>query len=378
MIGRVNTRYQPLFEPLTLKSGVQLRNRLVMAPMTTTSSTEDGRVTDAELDYYAKRSRGLGMVITACVNVTANGQGFPGEMGAERDDLIPDLRRLSGRVQAEGAKAVLQIFHGGRMCPPALVDGDVVSASAVPAERPGSVTPRELSGDEVREIIAAFGEATRRAIEAGYDGVEIHGANGYLLQQFFSPHSNRRTDEWGGDVQKRTAFPLAVVESVKAAVRDHATRPFLVGYRFSPEEPETPGISMPDTLVLLDALAAQDLDYIHVSLQKYDSQPHSGDLSQSSLKTVLAHLNGRTPLIGVGSVWSADDALAVLNAGAEMVALGRSLVVEPDWAQKVQDGQEASLRTEMTPDEQEKLVVPDALWKLILSAPGWFPVVQPA
>ncbi|GGR38438.1 NADH-dependent flavin oxidoreductase [Deinococcus ruber] len=374
----MNPTFAPLFAPLTFRSGVQLHNRLVMAPMTNFSSQPDGQVTDAEVAYYVRRSSGVGLVITACANVTANGQGFPGEIGAERDALIPSLQRLAQGIQAQGSKAVLQIFHGGRQCPPELVGGDVVSASAVPSDRPGSVVPRELSGAEVQEIVTAFGEATRRAIEAGYDGVEIHGANGYLIQQFFSPHSNRRTDRWGGDVQGRMAFPLAVVDAVQEAVRVHARRPFLVGYRFSPEEPETPGISMPDTLALLDALAAQELDYLHVSLMDYRSLPHTGDTSRPRLDTLLAHLDSRTPLIGVGSVWSADDALAVLGAGAALVALGRSLIVEPDWAQKVAGGQEAALRRELSADEQAQLVVPDPLWQAILKTPGWFPVVERA
>ncbi len=379
----MNPKYAPLFASLTLPTpasgrgtlgGLELRNRLVMAPMTNFSSNEDGSVTDSELAYYARRSSGVGMVITACANVTANGQGFPGEIGVDRDDLVPSLNRLAQAIQNEGSAAVLQIFHGGRACPPALVNGDVVSASAVPAEAPGSTVPRELSDAEVQEIVTAFGDATRRAIQAGYDGVEIHGANGYLLQQFFSPHSNRRQGRWGGDVQGRMAFPLAVVEAVQAAVREHATRPFVVGYRFSPEEPETPGISMPDTLALVDALAETGLDYLHVSLMDYRSLPRTGDVTQPRLDALVAQLNGRVPLIGVGSVWSADDALNVLDSGSALVALGRSLIVEPDWAQKVEAGQEAGLRTELTPDEQAALVVPDPLWKAILNAPGWFPV----
>jgi 2,4-dienoyl-CoA reductase-like NADH-dependent reductase (Old Yellow Enzyme family) len=382
----MNPNSAPLFAPLTLPTptlpagalgGLTLRNRLVMAPMTNFSSAEDGSVTDSELAYYARRSSGVGMVITACANVTANGQGFPGEIGVDRDDLVPSLSRLAQAIQGEGAAAVLQIFHGGRMCPPDLVDGDVVSASAVAAERPDSATPRELTGAEVQDIVTAFGDAARRAIEAGYDGVEIHGANSYLLQQFFSPHSNRRTDRWGGDVQGRMAFPLAVVEAVQAAVREHATRPFVVGYRFSPEEPETPGISMPDTLALVDALAETGLDYLHVSLMDYRSLPRSGDVTRPRLDALVERLNGRLPLIGVGSVWNTDDALAVLNSGAAMVALGRSLVVEPDWAQKVEAGHEQALRTQMTPDEQALLVVPDPLWKAIMNTPGWFPVVRP-
>ena len=272
-----NSKYLPLIEPYTLPNGVQLKNRIVMAPMTNFSSNPDGTVTDAEVKYYARRSSGVGMVITACTYVTANGKGFHGEFGGDRDELIPSLRQLASAIKEQGAKAVLQIFHGGRQIPPELVpNGEVVSASAVPVEGEGKPVPRALTETEVESIIRDFGETTRRAIEAGFDGVELHGANGYLIQQFFSPHSNRREDQWGGSLEKRLAFPLAVVDEVKKVVSEHAKESFVVGYRFSPEEPETPGITMADTLTLVDALADKNLDYLHVSLQNFWSTPRRG------------------------------------------------------------------------------------------------------
>ncbi|MGZ4161516.1 MAG: oxidoreductase, partial [Neobacillus sp.] len=208
----MNNKYAPLFEKFSFSKGIQLKNRIVMAPMTNFSSNADGTVSDAELKYYMRRSSGVGMVITACTFVTVNGKGFHGEFAGDRDEMVPSLRQLATAIKAQGAKAILQIFHGGRQVPPELVpNGDVVSASAVPAEGPGKPVPRELTEAEIESIIRDFGETTRRAIEAGYDGVEIHGANGYLIQQFFSPHSNRREDRWGGSLEKRLAFPLAVV-----------------------------------------------------------------------------------------------------------------------------------------------------------------------
>ncbi len=241
----MNAKYQKLFSPLTFGNGIELKNRLVMAPMTNYSSNPDGTVTDEEVSYYARRSKGVSMVITACTYVTPNGKGFHNEFAGDRDEMIPSLTQLAQAIQEQGAKAILQIFHGGRMCPPELVpNGDVVSASAIPAEGEDAPTPHALSELEVEEIIDAFGETTRRAIEAGYDGVEIHGANGYLIQQFFSPHSNRREDRFGGSLEKRMTFPLAVVDKVRSIVKEHAKSPFIVGYRFSPEEPETPGITM--------------------------------------------------------------------------------------------------------------------------------------
>lgn len=178
----MDTKFQSLFEPLTLKSQVQLKNRFVMAPLTNFSSNPDGTVTDEELNYYARRSAGVSMVITACTYVTPNGKGFPGEFGADKDEMIPSLRKLAQEIKAQGAKAVLQIFHCGSKTSPDLVpNGDVVSASNIPTEAQTAVKPRPLNKGEVEEIIDAFGETTRRAIEAGFDGVEIHGANGYLI-----------------------------------------------------------------------------------------------------------------------------------------------------------------------------------------------------
>ncbi|WP_284641459.1 NADH-dependent flavin oxidoreductase [Paenibacillus silviterrae] len=373
----MNSKYNPLFQSMKLKSGIELKNRIVMAPMTNFSSDEEGHVTDAEVSYYARRSSGPGMVITACTYVTPNGKGFPGEFGGDRDDLLPSLKRLAAAIQDKGAKAVLQIFHGGREAPSALVPGgDVVSASAVASEKEGSPLPRALTEQEILDIIRAFGETTRRAIEAGYDGVEIHGANGYLIHQFFSPHSNRRDDRWGGSLEKRMAFPLAVVEEVKRVVAEHAKQPFLIGYRFSPEEESTPGFTMSETLELVDALADQELDYLHVSLMDFWSKPRRGvDTSKTRVEWLQEKIAGRTPLIGVGSLHSADDALKALEAGVPLVALGRELIMEPDWVQKVTEGREADIYTTVSPQDQEHLVVPDPLWQAIMNSPGWFPVV---
>ncbi|OMF24167.1 NADH-dependent flavin oxidoreductase [Paenibacillus sp. FSL H8-0548] len=373
----MNAAYKPLFQPLVLGGSLELKNRIVMAPMTNFSSHEDGTVSDAEISYYTRRSGGAGMVITACTYVTPGGKGFPGEFAADSDEMIPSLRRLADAIKGRGAKAILQIFHGGRMVPPALVlSGDVVSASDIPSDQNPDVTPRPLTDTEIESIILDFGQATRRAIEAGYDGVELHGANGYLIQQFFSPHSNRRTDRWGGTIEERLSFPLAIVDEVKRVVAEHATQPFIVGYRFSPEESETPGITMEDTLVLVNALAEKQLDYLHVSLMDFWSLPRRGaDESHSRLTWIQQHVGGRVPIIGVGSIHSANDALKALESGVELVAIGRELIVEPDWVEKIEDGRETEIRTTLSKGDQDRLVVPDPLWQAIINAPGWFPVV---
>jgi len=374
----MDTKYQTLFESFSMAKGVELKNRVVMAPMTNFSSNPDGTVSDAEVEYYQRRSGGVGLVITACAYVTPNGKGFHGEFGADTDEMIPSLRRLASAIQEKGAKAVLQIFHGGRSCPPELVpNGETVSASAVPEEKEGAPTPRALKEEEIQFIIHAFGNATRLAILAGYDGVEIHGANGYLIQQFFSPHSNRREDSWGGTLEKRMKFPLAIVDEVQRMVAEHAKSPFVVGYRFSPEEPETPGITMGDTLALIDKLVEKNLDYLHVSLMEFWSQPRRGveDLSRPRIELITERVAGRVPVMGVGSIHTPDEAVKALQ-DVPLIALGRELIMEPDWVEKVQEGRTDEIKTTLTKHDQERLVIPDPLWNAIMHSPGWFPVVE--
>jgi 2,4-dienoyl-CoA reductase-like NADH-dependent reductase (Old Yellow Enzyme family) len=374
----MNEKFSPLFDSFSFPNGVKLKNRVVMAPMTNFSSNEDGTVTDAEVKYYARRSKGVSMVLTACTYVTSDGKGFKGEFGADTDEMIPSLRKLASAIKAEGAKAVLQIFHGGRECPPELVpDGDIVSAGAVQSERNSAKAPRELTGEEIEKIIFAFGETTRRAIQAGFDGVEIHGANGYLIQQFFSPHSNRREDQWGGSLEKRMAFPLAVIDEVKKVTAEHAGEPFIVGYRFSPEEPEEPGITMADTLELIDALVERNLDYLHVSLNDFWSKPRSGQYDdRSRMEIIHERVGKKVPVIGVGSLYSAEEVIKAFETGVPLLALGRELIIDPDWVEKVETGRENEIETKLDTGAQSRLVVPDPLWQAIVNTPGWFPGVQ--
>lgn len=224
-------------QPYTFKNGVTLKNRMVMSPTTTMSSFYDGHVTNDEIKFYDVRAGGPGMIIGEVANVIASGKGFEGELSIADDGDIDGLSRLANAMKRGGTKAILQIFHAGRKSNDSILRGEQpVSASAVKAVfPPDSQTPRELTAAEIDEIIVAFGEATRRAIAAGFDGVELHGANTYLLQQFFSPNSNRRTDKWGGDRDARMGFAKAVIASSQQAIDTYADRPFLLGYRISPE-----------------------------------------------------------------------------------------------------------------------------------------------
>ncbi|WP_347861376.1 NADH-dependent flavin oxidoreductase [Salimicrobium sp. PL1-032A] len=362
-----------MFETYTLPSGIELDNRLLLAPMTNFLSEDDGRVSEKELDYYKRRSKGLGAVITACANVNAQGKGFDGEIGVDRDELIPGLKQLADVIHGEGAKAILQLYHGGRMCPPHLVpDETPVSASAVAAEREGAVTPREMTDEEIVQTIEDFKQATRRAIEADFDGVEIHGANTYLLQQFFSPHSNRRTDRWGGDVFERMRFPLAVVDAMKEAVGEHASSPFITGYRLSPEEPHTPGISLEETLEFSKELTGKDLDYLHISLRSFHQSSIREERDDSVISQIQGEVGDRLPVIGVGSLMTEKDVKQALET-VPLIALGREMLIDPDWAVKVKEGQSDQITTEMDLESQEEVVIPEPMWTKVLSIPGWIP-----
>ncbi len=373
-------KYATLFEAYTLPNGMEMKNRMIMAPMTNYSSNQDGSVTEDEINYYTRRSKGVGAVITAVANITPGGKGFPGQIGCDRDELIPSLSKLAKSIKGQGAKAILQIFHAGRMSlPDEVPNRDVTAPSNIPAEREGTLgeVPRELTVEEIEGIIDAFGQATRRAIEAGFDGVEIHGANGYLIQQFFSPHANRREDQYGGNLEKRMTFPLAVIDKVQHTVKEYAKAPFIVGYRFSPEEPETPGITMGDTLHLVDVLADKGLDYLHVSLLDFWSKARrEADTSKTRVELLLETINKRIPLVGVGSLYKADDAAEAKKTGIEFLGLGRELLIDPEWVQKIAKGNEAEINTTLDLNGKEKLDFPDSFWKVITSIPGWVPGVK--
>ncbi len=361
-----------LFDSFQLPvSGVTLPNRLALAPMTTYSSHEDGTITDEEVAYLRRRAAGgFGTIITAACYVERVGQGFVGQWACDDDRHLTSLQRAAQAIKEEGAVALLQIHDAGRMSDPRVIEWTPRSASNVRAERPNLLQPRPMSQDEIMGSIAAFAAAARRAVQAGFDGVEIHGANTYLLQQFFSPHSNRREDDWGGDLERRMRFPLAVANAVRRAVGNDV----VVGYRFSPEEVEEPGITTAETLSLVDSLCELDLDYLHLSLRDFrmGSMRDESD-TRSRLKLVAERIDGRVPLMGVGSVWTGGDAEEALSLGASLVAVGRAALTEPEWPSRVREGK--PIRACVSPvDGETSAGLPPPLYQKILATPGWVPV----
>lgn len=305
-------------QPYTFANGFMLKNRVVMAPMTTMSSFFDGSITNDEVDYYAERAGGPGMIITGVAYVTEGGKGFEGELSIASDSTIKGLSKIARAIQKDGTKAIVQIFHAGRKTNSKTLRGvQPTSASAIAAAHPiGSETPRELTSEEIESIIKDFGRATLRAIQAGFDGVELHGANTYLLQQFFSVNSNQRSDQWGGSFENRMRFPLEVIQEVASVIDAHADKPFILGYRISPEEIHMPGIQLEDSLAFAQALTDTRIDYIHLSMGSYKrtSLNHPDD-KEPILSKFVRVLDHKKPLIGIGSIERPEDAEEVINAG---------------------------------------------------------------
>lgn len=366
-----------MFNEFKLNDKVTLRNKVVVAPMTTWASNDDLTVSDAEVDFYNARSKEVGMVISGCTFFKANAQSFENQFYAGSDEFIPSLKKLADAMKSGGAKAILQIFHGGRMADPS--KGELVSASAIKPTHNhfGPVKdmkpPRKLTSEEVWELVDGFYETTRRAVEAGFDGIEIHGANTFLVQQFFSPHSNRRNDEWGGDRDERMKFTLEIIKAVNKAKEKYTDEDFIIGYRFSPEELEEPGITLDDTLYFVDQLADKNIDYLHVSLHNYKATSMRDEDDHRPVGSLLAEkIAGRKPLIGVGSISTKEDAENVLNIGYDLIALGHVMVTEPNWISKVKAGKNVEKALDL--DRLEELNIPEKMGSAIESMPGWFEI----
>lgn len=337
----------------------------MLAPMTTYSSHPDGTIAPEELTFLQRRSAGgYGIVMTAACYVHPSGHAFEGQWSCADNRYLPSLALAAKAIHDGGSLAVLQIHHGGRQCPTRFVDPPW-SASPVASERPDAPTPREMTEADIEVILDSFAAAAGRAQAAGFDGVEIHGANTYLIQQFVSPHSNRRTDSWGQD---RLKFPMALIDRVLDTVGPR----FLVGYRFSPEEIENPGIRWSDTERLLAALCDKPLAWIHVSLGDFNTGSLNGEFIDPILVRIARIIDRRIPLIGVGGVRSNEDVSRCLALGADLVAVGRAGITEPEFPTVIETGKPRLILPAV--GAEAELTIPAGLVKRLMGAPGWIPI----
>ncbi|HHT01767.1 MAG TPA: FAD-dependent oxidoreductase [Firmicutes bacterium] len=341
--------YRFLFSPLQIGS-VKIKNRIMYAPVCTNLAAPDGTPTDNLIAYLEERARGgAGLIIPgyAFIDDLASKANF-NQIGAHKDGMVPKLFRVAEGIHAHGAHTFLQIAHGGRRSQSRIMGQQPVAPSAV--EMPGNPElARELTQEEIADIVQAFAQAARRAQMAGFDGVELHGTHGYLIAQFLSPHTNRRTDRYGGDLNGRLTFALEVIAAVRATVGND----FVVGMRLTADDMlGGRGHTLDDTLVMAPKLAGAGLDYLSISIGTGEPGPGATsshpcyvtpgplvEMAQAVQKVV------DIPVAVVGSILHPDQAEQILaQNAAQIIAMARPLIADPYLPNKAQTGQQDLIR----------------------------------
>ncbi len=352
--------YKELFAPLPIGNKLTLKNRIVMAPMTTISGKEDGSFSSQEISYLEQRAKdGVGLVLSPACYCHKSGHAFERQVGSHSDEMIESLSRVADVINRHGAASFLQIHHGGNAAKEKFSGMQPIAPSAVHNRTKTSELPAEMTELQIEEIIESFAMAALRAKKAGWTGIELHGANTYLFQQFFSTLTNRRTDKWGGSFENRARFACEVVKAVRIKVGND----YPVAYRVSPEEPDPDGYSVYDCIKLLELIVPLGIDIVHVSSWEYGKGVRN-DYPKDSHPTleIRKALPENIPVIGVGSITNSEQAMKVINSGIELVAIGRALILNHDWVSKVEaDRSDELIEKVSTLEELDKLQIPDRM-----------------
>ena len=330
----------PLLTPLKLDDGLTLPNRIVMAPMTRCMAADGLVPTEEMAAYYARRAE-AGLIITEGTIVRPDGQGYPNTPGLFSEAQVAGWQRVTGAVHTAGGRIFAQLWHVGRVSHPTYLDGELpIAPSPVPLE--GRVprtdltytTPRALDLAEIPQVVAAYGTAAANARRAGFDGVEIHGANGYLIDQFLHHHTNRRDDGYGGSPAAMARFCIKVVDAVAAAMGAGRT-----GIRLSPAAYHFMEADPRDVAVfdhLLAELGPRGLAYVHAGIAghkwTYD------ELGGTVAAYLRGHYSGR--LVACGG-FTPESAAAAVGAGeCDLAAIGRPFIANPDLVARIREGRE--------------------------------------
>jgi len=321
---------------------MRLRNRIIAGPMERNLANRDGSITQRYIDYLVERARGgVGLIIVESTYVDPRGMGQLYQLGAHGDHVIPGLRRLAEAVHGAGGKIGLELHFGGRQTPAYNSGRQPLGPSAVRCETMRVVpTPREMTEEDIEEITAAFAAAGRRTVEAGLDLIELHGAHGYLLGAFLSPFTNKRTDKYGGSLEKRARFPLEVLGAVRGVVRAG----FPIAYRLSAEEFVEGGLTVKETGQFASMLEGAGVDLIDVSGGIYESfpmmiqgpaAPKAGFLRYAK---IIKQAVRAVPVSVAQRLNDPEIANRVLEReGLDFVTLARALHADPDWPRKVRE-----------------------------------------
>ncbi len=338
-----SARFEKLFQPGKIGT-MEIKNRIVMPPMATGYASEDGSVTDRLIAYYEERAKGgPGLIIVeiSCIDAPV-GRGLARQIGIDKDDFIPGLARLAAAIKRHGARAAIQLHHAGRQTSSRITGFKPVAPSPIPG-RDGEL-PDELTIDGIKRLVNRFAEAAWRAKEAGFDGVEIHGAHGYLVSQFLSPLSNRRQDEYGGSVENRARFLVEVVKAIRARLG----RDFPVWCRLSAVELNAEGgITLEETRVVAKMAEEAGVDAIHVSAHAVGTarrppmaqQPGAFIEYAEAVKKVVS-----VPVIAVGRITPEVGEDALHQGRADFIAIGRQLLADARTVEKIADGRLEDIR----------------------------------
>jgi len=317
-----------LLDKLIIRDHI-IRNRIVLPPMATELASEKGEVTDALLNHYKLRAKGTGVAIVEHTYISSEGRRSKNQLGIYRDELVPGLKKLAKTIRKEGATAIIQLNHAGAKAPSEVIGRRPVGPSSVQVPG-GEEVPKELSREEIDQIVEKFVNASRRAMEAGFDGVEIHGAHGFLLSEFLSPLTNKRTDEYGGSLENRMRLHLRVVEEVRKEIEG------LLFFRLGLTDYMEGGLTIEEGVKVAKFLEQHGVDVIDVSGGLCGSRPPWAEgegyflnLSEAVKKKV------DIPVIGVGGIKSPLFADKAIREGrTDLIAVGRAFLADPDWALK--------------------------------------------
>lgn len=371
---KTTEKYLPLFEKLALPNGVELDNRFVLSPMITNSSTVDGYVTEEDLAYAKRRASSAPLQITGAAYIERYGQLFEFGFSIDDDRSIEGLRQLAQAMKKDGSKAIIQLTHAGRFAKIALRDyGAVYGPSKMELKSPVEHIVLPMSKRKINDVISQYADATRRAIEAGFDGVEISSAQRLLIQTFFSTFSNDREDEYGaGTLENRARFGVEVMQAVQKVIDEEAPPNFILGFRGTPEETRGNeiGYSVEDFLYFMDQIMeVADIHYLataswgkNIYKQTIRQGKYKGEFMN---KVIYKHIAGRVPVMATGGINSPEKALEAL-AYSDFVGMSTPFVTEPDFVAKLQAGEEEAINLGFTPEEIADLAIPERAFKDIV------------
>lgn len=315
-----------LFESMDFTRGPEMKNRFMLAPLTNSQSHDDGVLSDEEYHWLTMRAKGgFGLTMTCAAHVQAVGQGFPGQLGVFGDEHLLGLTRLAAEIKAHGSVAICQLHHAGMRSP-----AEIVGTAVCPSdnEETGAVA---LSNADVKMLVSDFVEAALRCQHAGFDGVELHGAHGYILCQFLSAEINHRTDEYGGSLTNRSR----IVREIISGIRDRCRQDFCLGIRLSPERF---GLKLAEIIELAGELMAEGhIDFLDMSLWDVFKEPVEEQFKGQSLLSYFVDLERHNVRLGIaGKIRTPEEAEQALATGVDWIMLGRAAIIHHDFPNQYQ------------------------------------------